>query len=245
MKKILFILSIILSFGAKSQTTYILEGTLTFASTSFNPILINSSSVHDVSAPYQTSTFNISAHSTVLAFIRYTDDGVPHDIGTVSDGTNSYSRIAITSSATNITYEELWYCKDATAVTGATLNFTPSGGTIGNVWLGHAQYTGLSLTAPVDVFATGVVTGGTATSLTTGTFTTTTANQLLFVVCSVDATGDVIGVNTSGYSLVVQDTPDHVINAFSKTVSSIQTGADVTFTSNNSRHWTGIVVTLK
>ncbi len=162
---------------------------------------------------------------------------------TVSSITDTAGNLSYTKATNNTNSScgpnEIWYAKN---ITGNAANVVTAhlSGSSPFVAVFVRQYSGADPTSPLDQVATGDGTGGTVTS---GTFTTTTADEVIFAHSCVGALGVTYTAGT-GYGNVTQDA-NNMSAIEDKIVSSIQTGATASFTLSNGAGNSILVATFK
>lgn len=120
---------------------------------------------------------NILAKDLVVVGFQY-DDAVASTGSSVSDGTNTYTKILRAIKATNVGVTELWFCANCIAVTSPTITVTMSAGTVTPA-MQAGRVSGVAV-VPLDQSASAQGTG-TTPSVTSGTLSQ--AKEIAFGYC--------------------------------------------------------------
>lgn len=149
---------------------------------------------------------------------------------------NTYTKIAYYAGAgsTNITF---WYAKNITGNASNIVTATFASST-GYYNITVVQYSGIDQTSPLDVYDTAQ---GTGTSVTSGAFTTTNANDLILCYAS---TNSIISGYSAGSGFTLRD--NGALGAFQeKIVSTIQTSTTASMSHSNSVSWAFATMAFK
>lgn len=176
-----------------------------------------------------TGNFDATSGNLIVIAFRYYDPSDDKFPGTVYDsGFNFYSSVGTVRTPGNNELH-LFACQNVTGFTAGNVTVTMNAGV--QFWgVCCTQYSGVATSSALD---SGAVSSGSSssTTVTSGGFSTDTANEVLVAVGEVAATGGTWTPDT-GYALEVQDA-SNVLVMTDKIVSSIQSSISVTLTSSD------------
>jgi hypothetical protein len=208
-------------------------------------IALAQSDANDGVGPNSTVSSNpllLASGDCVVVMVRYSGANV---IPTVSDGTNTYTYIANTGVEITGGGVDSMYLFLAPNITGGSFTITADFGGNRNFWaiITH-EYSGCDA-SPLDQTIAGTNSGGSlVSSFTTGSFTTTTADEALVMFSGTDNT---VSAYTAGTGYTLRQTSSLLVAASEdKIVSAIQTGATASMSVvSGSAHWAMAGITLK
>lgn len=197
---------------------------------------VNTSSA-SAGATVATTAFAATTGNFIFVAVRwYSGDGVA-----VSDTAgNTYVQIDPVNTGTG-TYMASFYVKNIIGNASNVVTATLTNG--GHAAIYAAQYSGLSTTAPLDAHSTGFNASG--TSVSTGTFTTTVANEVMVAVAMNGEAGSSPTAG-SGYTLRNTDTTEGASALEDQIVTSIQTSVTASMSgSGSASEWLIVAATFK
>lgn len=188
------------------------------------------------------AALSVTSGNLLLVTCRYNNTTVNTTLQTPTDTAgNTFAEVG-TEVIAGTGFQSLWYAKNVTGnasdVVTCNLNAATGGAGFTNyVAIGVSQFSGLSTSGPLDANASGTSSSG--NGVTSGGFTTTVANELLFAGCS-QVNLSITYTAGSGYTIAYQDGSAMMMEY--EIVSSIQTGATASFTASGSATPSTIVV---
>jgi hypothetical protein len=197
---------------------------------------VNGSHLDEVSGVAAGSASAPAINAVTGNFIVVGTRGV-NITGVADTAGNTYTKIAYYAGAgsTNITF---WYAYNITGNASNIVTATFASNT-GYYNIAVAQYSGIRTASdPLDVYDTAQATG---TSVTSGAFTTTNANDL--IICYA-ANNSIAGTNSAGAGFTLRSA-GALATFQEKIVSSIQTGATVSISNSSSVGWAFATMTFK
>lgn len=176
-----------------------------------------------------TGSFNVSAGNLVVVGVWWVDGGVAVTSITDTAG-NTYSATAAkTQNAGTGRSSQLWYAKNTTA--NAANIITVNLGSARRLAIVAAQYSGLDTTAPIDAAVGGQDDAGASSTLTSASFTTTQADELIVQFGNGSGTTVTVGSGYTSRATSGQRTLGD------KIVSAIQTGVTSSMTMGGADYW--------
>ncbi len=190
-----------------------------------------------IGAALTTSGLNVTAGNLLVAYARWAGDATT---ATVTDSAgNTWVGISQVAWASGVGFANIFYC--ANCLGGSSVTFTLNTGSASFRGLEVAQYSGISTTSPLDAHD-GTATGST-TTMTSGTFTITAPNELVFVGFGIT---NLTGGESAGTGYTLQDVNSTAGVGFEdKIVSSIQTSVTATATEGAANPWQMYVATFR
>ncbi len=193
-----------------------------------------------------TAAFSVSAGNLIVAGMRVyrsTDPGSGAVSSvTVTDG-NTYVRAVRTYfPASDGSDVEIWYAENIGGHATNVVSFNMNNSNYQYWSVVAAQYSGLATSSALDTTATGSQASG--TSVTSGAFTTTQADEVLISIQTYDAATGQVWTQGSGYTDRINDTAE-VLMLQDKIVSAIQTTVTASASIPVSRNLTQAVATFK
>lgn len=186
-----------------------------------------------------TPAFVATAGNLIVVSIRH-NTGLGVTIAITDTAGNTYTQIK-EANLGGVDRIRLYYAYNCLGNAANVVTCTFTGGTVEFVSLLAAQYSGIrSATDPLDASASG---NGTGTTATSGSFTTTQANELCIASASWAATGSTFTPGDS-YSTVISDA-DGMMTLAEKTVSVIQPGVTASISVGVSNPWEIVTATFK
>jgi len=193
------------------------------------------------------TSFSIAAYNQAAGHLIVVFTSTFEGAGTVSSVTdtagNTYVRVLAgqgeQNNSTNV-FGQIWYAKNClgNAANVVTVNYSAS---ITFSWCAAVDVAGADTSSPLDTSA--VNTGAASTSHTTGAYTTTSANEILFVLDMASNAGFSLNSINNGYS--VDATVLGSGGLGHKIVSSIITAETTTVTASASVQFGTVVATFK
>lgn len=184
----------------------------------------------------QSSAFagSVTSGNTVVVTVTYKGTG---SVSSVTDTLgNTYSRGDFSTGDANGDHAEIWYSSLSTG--GASNKVTVNVNASGLLSFNAAEFSGLTPT--VDVTGTAV---GSSTSPAPGSYTTTTANELLVQV--VASSGATSFTAPASFTDLGSTTSGCAGESCYEIVSTIQTAINPAWTISPSAAWSTVVVTFK
>lgn len=187
---------------------------------------VNSGTGRDYSGPSSAAltaaATSLTAGNAIIVGARWYDPTNTIDVSSVTDTAGNTYVQGPARFASGGTWEQLiiWFALNATGHASNVVSVNLSSAV--QFWgVVTAQYSGLATSSAYDTTADGLNGGGT---ITTGAFTTDTADELLFALAQVANTGQTWSPTAGGgYTIRAQDA-SNVAVVQDKIVSAIQTG---------------------
>lgn len=184
-----------------------------------------------------TSAFSVTTGNLIVCGERNVDasaGGPP--TGVTDTAGNTYTNVTGVVMTDGLSSVSIWRAKN---ITGNASNVVTAAYTSSHTrTLVCHQYSGLDTSAPDDANATGSGTSG--TTLTSGTFSTTTANEVIFVVGT-----DTVSPGYTPESGYTEQYDDGTTATEDKIVSATQSSITATMTQGASLPWGIAVATFK
>lgn len=175
-------------------------------------------------SPVATGAFVATAGNLIVAIVRQDDDlNGPTSVSDTAG--NSYSNV-VTATMSSGDLIGLWYAKNITGNAANVVSATWAAGHSFNAVL-TLQYSGCDTTSPLDAHAFGTTIS--ASTIVSGSFTTTAANEVIVVGGSNNSlsntySGGAIGSGTGTFEVADGAAGAEMIGATDLIVSAIQTG---------------------
>ncbi len=185
---------------------------------------------------------SLSAGNTLIASVRFYPGGSDPGAGAVTSVTdtagNTYVRAVRTyAPPSNGSDVEIWYALNTTANASNVVTFNLNASYA--YWeVNTAQYSGLATSGALDKTATGAAN---STVVTSGAYTTTQADELLFAVMDYDSSLGQSWTPDTGYTLRGSNV---CLAMEDKIVSAIQTGVTTSATLSTTRNLNIAVATF-
>jgi hypothetical protein len=193
-----------------------------------------------IDAIIATGAFNLGAGNAILVAVRAGQPGGQSWPPTITDTAGDSFTLINTASNNPNSQVSCWLGKN----TGSNVSNVVTASFAGTWYfaaIATVQYSGVDKVAPLDTSATGTSPG--ATSVTSGSFTTTKAKEVLVAAASPDASGGTFTAG-SGYTVEVADSGT-ALAIEDRIVNSIQTGATASISYSASQPWGICVAALK
>jgi hypothetical protein len=206
--------------------------------------LVNTSQGSDYSGGSSTNLAVTAASLTAGNFIvvgtrTYTGEKT---VTSVTDTAgNTYYKASGRQATYTTTRTEIWYAYNVLGNASNTVTVNMSAGV--QYWgVVTAQYSGISKISPLDTTVSGDT--ATGTTVTSGNFTTTVANELIIAFAEYDSTVGQTWTAGGTYAIQKQDAST-VVALEDKIVSSVQTNTTASMTLGTSRNLSIYVATFK
>ena len=189
-----------------------------------------------------TGSFSVSAGNLLVCNVQYYSVTA---IASLSDtGGDIFSQVASNNAGIWAGTAQQWYAKN-TALAGSEIVILTLSFNVGYLWINCSQYSGADTVNPLDASAVGSNTSQAcgANAMTTGTFSTSFANEVIVAGFAIQFTTSTPDVGT-GYTLE-QSTSDYTLWQEDQQVSSLQSGIAATFGTSTCNFYYGIVGTYK
>lgn len=185
-----------------------------------------------------TAAASATGGNLMVVGVRQDTDGTAPSSVTDTAG-NSYTHLSAADSQETVNdLLSIWYAK---SITGNGSNIVTANWAVGHNFTSvmARQYSGCDTSAPADATGTGAINGAGAGSITSSSFTTTSANEVIVVFTSGNSTAQGYTVGTIGGVTATNLAGDNSAGSMMSAgedliVSSIQTGITASFNNSSS-----------